>query len=99
MQVGTLAEKVDLSQSALSQHLAKLRNATAGEDPPRRHRRFITPSIRIPVMQMLQTLTPDLLQLTSSSLIRDWCAVRCGRRLTIPHACAPYEASERINPS
>jgi DNA-binding transcriptional ArsR family regulator len=25
MQVGTLAEKVDLSQSALSQHLAKLR--------------------------------------------------------------------------
>jgi DNA-binding transcriptional ArsR family regulator len=55
MQVGVLADKVDLSQSALSQHLAKLRNQ--GLVKTRRQAQTIYYSISSnSVIQMLQTL-------------------------------------------
>ncbi|MBU4527319.1 MAG: metalloregulator ArsR/SmtB family transcription factor [Hoeflea sp.] len=56
MQVGVLAEKVDLSQSALSQHLAKLR--TRNLVKTRRDAQAIYYSISSePVLKMLRTLT------------------------------------------
>ncbi|MBC7284157.1 metalloregulator ArsR/SmtB family transcription factor [Hoeflea sp.] len=56
MQVGVLAEKVDLSQSALSQHLAKLR--TRNLVRTRRDAQAIYYSISSePVLKMLRTLT------------------------------------------
>lgn len=56
MQVGTLAEKVDLSQSALSQHLAKLRTRQLVKT--RREAQSVYYSINSePVLQMLRTLT------------------------------------------
>jgi len=56
MQVGALAEKVDLSQSALSQHLAKLRSRNLVRT--RREAQAIYYSIcSQPVRQMLKTLT------------------------------------------
>ncbi|WP_299860243.1 metalloregulator ArsR/SmtB family transcription factor [uncultured Hoeflea sp.] len=55
MQVGVLAEKVELSQSALSQHLAKLRNQDLVKT--RRQAQTIYYSIKSPsVLTMLQTL-------------------------------------------
>lgn len=55
MQVGVLAERVQLSQSALSQHLAKLRNQ--GLVATRREAQTIFYSINSnPVLQMLRTL-------------------------------------------
>lgn len=55
MQVGALAEKVDLSQSALSQHLAKLRSRNLVKT--RREAQAIYYSISSkPVLQMLKTL-------------------------------------------
>lgn len=55
MQVGVLAERVQLSQSALSQHLAKLRNQ--GLVSTRREAQTIFYSINSnPVLQMLRTL-------------------------------------------
>ena len=55
MQVGALAERVGLSQSALSQHLAKLR--VQGLVTTRRQAQTIFYSIDSdPVLQMLQTL-------------------------------------------
>ncbi|WP_394688201.1 ArsR/SmtB family transcription factor [Hoeflea sp.] len=55
MQVGALAERVQLSQSALSQHLAKLRNQ--GLVSTRREAQTIFYSINSnPVLQMLRTL-------------------------------------------
>ena len=55
MQVGALAEKVDLSQSALSQHLAKLRSRNLVKT--RREAQAIYYSIcSEPVLQVLQTL-------------------------------------------
>lgn len=56
MQVGILAEKVDLSQSALSQHLAKLRTRQLVKT--RREAQSVYYSINSePVLQMLATLT------------------------------------------
>ncbi|MEP3435426.1 MAG: metalloregulator ArsR/SmtB family transcription factor [Hoeflea sp.] len=56
MQVGALAEKVALSQSALSQHLAKLRIRNLVKT--RREAQAIYYSISSPaVLQMLRTLT------------------------------------------
>lgn len=56
MQVGVLAEKVDLSQSALSQHLAKLR--TRNLVKTRRDAQAIYYSISSePVLKMLRTLS------------------------------------------
>ena len=56
MQVGVLAEKVDLSQSALSQHLAKLR--TRNLVKTRRDAQAIYYSINSePVLKMLRTLS------------------------------------------
>jgi len=56
MQVGVLADKVDLSQSALSQHLAKLR--TRNLVKTRRDAQAIYYSISSePVLKMLRTLT------------------------------------------
>tara|TARA_R110002020_G_scaffold25240_5_gene82289 strand:- start:10416 stop:10712 length:297 start_codon:yes stop_codon:yes gene_type:complete len=56
MQVGALAEKVDLSQSALSQHLAKLR--TRNLVKTRRDAQAIYYSIDSqPVLRMLETLS------------------------------------------
>ena len=56
MQVGTLAEKVDLSQSALSQHLAKLRTRQLVKT--RREAQAVHYSINSePVLQMLRTLS------------------------------------------
>nr|WP_040450420.1 metalloregulator ArsR/SmtB family transcription factor [Hoeflea phototrophica] len=55
VQVGVLAERVQLSQSALSQHLAKLRNQ--GLVSTRREAQTIFYSINSnPVLQMLRTL-------------------------------------------
>lgn len=55
MQVGALAEKVDLSQSALSQHLAKLRSRNLVKT--RREAQAIYYSIcSEPVLRVLQTL-------------------------------------------
>lgn len=55
MQVGVLAEKVDLSQSALSQHLAKLRSRNLVKT--RREAQAIYYSINSKsVLQMLETL-------------------------------------------
>lgn len=55
MQVGVLAGKVELSQSALSQHLAKLRNQDLVKT--RRQAQTIYYSIKSPsVLTMLQTL-------------------------------------------
>ncbi|WP_442582565.1 ArsR/SmtB family transcription factor [Mesorhizobium sp. ASY16-5R] len=58
MSVGALADKVDLSQSALSQHLAKLRKARLVET--RRDRQTIfyicrSPKVRT-IMQALQNI-------------------------------------------
>ncbi|MDP2121650.1 MAG: metalloregulator ArsR/SmtB family transcription factor [Hoeflea sp.] len=56
MQVGVLAERVDLSQSALSQHLAKLR--TRNLVKTRRDAQAIYYSINSePVLKMLRTLS------------------------------------------
>ncbi|WP_322987971.1 metalloregulator ArsR/SmtB family transcription factor [Hoeflea sp.] len=56
LQVGSLAEKVGLSQSALSQHLAKLRNQHLVQT--RRESQTIFYSIKSDsVHKMLQTLT------------------------------------------
>ncbi|OCW59191.1 ArsR/SmtB family transcription factor [Hoeflea olei] len=56
MQVGALAEKVELSQSALSQHLAKLR--TRNLVKTRRDAQAIYYSINSePVFEMLRTLS------------------------------------------
>jgi DNA-binding transcriptional ArsR family regulator len=56
MQVGTLAQRVELSQSALSQHLAKLRTRRLVKT--RREAQAVYYSIDSePVLQMLQTLT------------------------------------------
>ena len=56
MQVGALAEKVDLSQSALSQHLAKLRSRNLVKT--RRNAQAIYYSINSdPVLQILRALT------------------------------------------
>ena len=56
MQVGSLAEKVDLSQSALSQHLAKLRTRQLVKT--RREAQAVYYSINSePVLQMLRTLS------------------------------------------
>lgn len=56
MQVGVLAEKVDLSQSALSQHLAKLRSRNLVKT--RRDAQAIYYSIDSgPVLKILQTLS------------------------------------------
>ncbi|MCY0148101.1 metalloregulator ArsR/SmtB family transcription factor [Hoeflea sp. G2-23] len=56
MQVGSLAERVGLSQSALSQHLAKLRNQHLVQT--RRESQTIFYSIKSDsVCKMLQTLT------------------------------------------
>ena len=56
MQVGMLAEKVDLSQSALSQHLAKLRTRQLVKT--RREAQAVYYSINSePVLQMLRTLS------------------------------------------
>lgn len=56
MQVGVLADKVDLSQSALSQHLAKLR--TRNLVKTRRDAQAIYYSISSdPVLKMLRTLS------------------------------------------
>ena len=55
MSVGAIAEKVDLSQSALSQHLAKLRGMNLVET--RRDRQMIYYSCRSEsVRRLLQTL-------------------------------------------
>ncbi len=55
MQVGVLAEKVDLSQSALSQHLAKMRTRNLVET--RRDAQAIYYSIKSEsVLKMLRTL-------------------------------------------
>ena len=56
MQVVALAEKVDLSQSALSQHLAKLRSRNLVKT--RREAQAIYYSINSePVLEMLRTLS------------------------------------------
>jgi DNA-binding transcriptional ArsR family regulator len=55
MSVGAIAEKVDLSQSALSQHLAKLRSMNLVET--RRDRQMIYYSCKSPsVRRLLETL-------------------------------------------
>ncbi|MDF1609763.1 metalloregulator ArsR/SmtB family transcription factor [Hoeflea sp. YIM 152468] len=55
MQVGTLAQRVDLSQSALSQHLAKLRTRQLVKT--RREAQSVYYSINSePVLEMLRTL-------------------------------------------
>ena len=55
MSVGAIAEKVDLSQSALSQHLARLRSMNLVET--RRDRQMVFYSCRSPsVRRLLETL-------------------------------------------
>jgi ArsR family transcriptional regulator len=55
MTVGELEDKVDLSQSALSQHLAKLRNAEMVKTE--RHGKFIYYEIADPkIMKLFETL-------------------------------------------
>jgi DNA-binding transcriptional ArsR family regulator len=55
MSVGAIAEKVDLSQSALSQHLARLRSMNLVET--RRDRQIVYYSCRSPsVRRLLETL-------------------------------------------
>jgi DNA-binding transcriptional ArsR family regulator len=55
MSVGAIAEKVDLSQSALSQHLARLRSMNLVET--RRDRQMVYYSCRSPsVRRLLETL-------------------------------------------
>ena len=67
MQVGTLAEKVDLSQSALSQHLAKLRSRHLVKT--RREAQAVYYSIDSePVLQMLRTLSNIYCNLTGKGI-------------------------------
>ena len=58
LSVGTIAERVDLSQSALSQHLAKLRGL--GLVQTRRDRQMIYYTCRSDAVRHLLTLLSDL---------------------------------------
>jgi DNA-binding transcriptional ArsR family regulator len=58
LSVGTIAERVDLSQSALSQHLAKLRGL--GLVQTRRHRQMIYYSCHSDAVRRLLALLADI---------------------------------------